>query len=233
MITIGEARFHLRAPDLDDQALRDYATALFVDFDLAAAQLLPLSDYGIHLEVEEGSIKGRGAVFATAAALYLGIGHFGDFVQGVQEISRLAKAVGGRLIEDAPKRLTHRRAALTWKRNDSAKLGEVERLFHEVKAGTMDPSEATRRAADILSEEEEIPKDVLENMATAIERIKLDPKQIGFPWPTHEHVVSPQMERPRKQRPAPDKVAFPSHKLRVEVHKEGKNGQTIVRVIHL
>jgi hypothetical protein len=235
LITIGEARFYLDAPDLDDQALRDYATALFVDFDSAAAELLPLSDYGIHLDVEEGSIKGKGAIFATATALYLGIGHFGDFVQGVQEISRISKAVVGRLIEVAPRKLNHQRSGLTWKRSDSAKLGQLERLFYDVKLGTLDPSEATQRAVDILSEEDEIPENILGEIATSIGRIQLDPKQIDLPWPAEGdlEMVSSRPERPRQRKPTPDKIALPSHRLRVEVYREGKHGKTIVRVIHL
>jgi hypothetical protein len=235
LITIGEARFHLDAPDLDDQALRDYATALFVDFDVAVADLLQLSDYGIHLDIEEGSIKGYGKVFATAATLYFSIGHFGDFVQGVQEISRLMKAAVGVLLEEAPKKLGQERFELTWKRSDTGKLGRVERLFYEVKAGTLEPAVATRRVLEILGEEDEVPENVAAEIATSIEKIKLDPKQIDLPWSTEEGVemAVSQPERPRQRKPTADKVALTSHKLRIEVHKDGKHGRTIVRVIHL
>ena len=152
MVHIGETYFHIDVSNLDDEALKSYATSLFHDFDDSAMELLPFQDYEIHLDVEEGSIKGRGTIFAAVGVLYLGVGNFGSFVQGVREISALVKTVGENLIDSAPKKLNLPPEKVTWRRNDSAKLGQLERLFENVRSGVLKPHEATEQAIALLGE---------------------------------------------------------------------------------
>ena len=93
MIEISNAKFHIKCEHLRDGELELYANKLFEEFDIAASKLIPLADYGIHLDIESGSIKGRGKILATATVLYIGIANFGSFVQGIREISSIGKSV--------------------------------------------------------------------------------------------------------------------------------------------
>jgi hypothetical protein len=231
VIPIGEAFFRLDAPDIDDEALQRYAAVLFKGFD-ASASNLPLSDYGLALDIEEGSIRGKGVVLTTAAALYFGIGAFGDFVQGVREIGQLTKPVVDQLISDAPKKLG-RPNALTWKRSDTAALARLERLFAAVKSGALEPAEATRRAIALLSEVDALPESMVKDMATSIECIVLDPKQFDLLPPLQEESSAEllNLHGPDKRRPRPGKHVLPSRKLRVELRKTGRKGETILRVV--
>jgi hypothetical protein len=61
MIKLGTAAFNLQVAGLSTEELKEYSSRLF---DLWEAQveieLSILSDYSLRLEVEEGSLKGRG-----------------------------------------------------------------------------------------------------------------------------------------------------------------------------
>src|SRR5687767_14650299 len=98
MITLARGYFNLSAPYLSEAELESYAETLFEIFDRAASLTLPLPDYGLALAVEEGSLKGKGRILATGAALYFGIGQFGSFVQGLREIRAIGGRVTGRLL---------------------------------------------------------------------------------------------------------------------------------------
>ncbi len=233
MIEISRAQFHLDAPSVSGAKLKRYAKDLFDEFDRVASERLPLEDYAIHLDIEEGSIKGKGTILATVAALYFGIGHFGGFVQGLREISGLAKGIGDSLINIAPKKLHVPENALRSKYRDSGTISQLERLFEAVRRGEIDPAEATKRAIELMNEaDSELPKKFVDDLGAAINDIKKYPEQIELPLP----IVSPAIEIPsprrnRRKGQGTQAVITPSTKLRVEVWRERKNGKTLVRII--
>jgi hypothetical protein len=218
LITISQAYFQFTAPELADDVLESYARTLFQVFDDSAEHLLPLPDYDLHLDVEEGSIKGKGTVWVTTAALVFGIGHFGSFVQGLREIHGLAKAVGDRLIQSAPQHLPTPAAHLTWSRSDSATVGRLLTLFREVGKGNLDPDSATQKAIELLQNGEPLSPQLLQDLKTAIRDVKQH-KQLVLPF--EEDFLPPETavppSKPKQRFLAGKRVALPpDRKVRIE-----------------
>lgn len=234
MIAIGEAHFHIDVSHLDDDALERYASVLFDGFD-ESAEVLPLSDFGIFLEVEEGSIKGKGRIVAAATVLYFGIGQFGDFVQGVKEIASLSRSVMSNLVSDAPKKLGIPNS-IVWKRSDAAKLGRLQGLFAAVQSGALDANEATEKAIELLSEEDVLPAGMENDIAKSVQRIVLNPRQVDWVLPPEEAAVeqlSDTTRVPRERRTPRSKAMAPSRKLRVEVYKPGKGAARSLKIVEI
>jgi hypothetical protein len=236
LIPIAQAYFQFSVPLFTEQVLEEYAKTLFQALDETADRLLPLPDYGLHLDIEEGSIKGKALVLATVVALYHGIGTFGSFVQGLREINALARTVGDELIHDAIRRSPVQSPPLTWSRRDSATLGRLLNLFREVERGERDPQSATQEALDLFGDQEEVPAEFARDLEAAIRTIRQDPKQLDLPF---SEILTPaeipgEPSEP-KQRPAGgSKVALtPRRRVRVEVWRDGKDGEVLVRVVPL
>ena len=72
MIPVVSADFLLDSPWLGRRALEVYARSLFEDLDRFALERLPFEDYSFHLEVEEGSLKGKARYLAPAKYFFAG-----------------------------------------------------------------------------------------------------------------------------------------------------------------
>ncbi|SBT12563.1 hypothetical protein [Vibrio celticus] len=83
MANIGTVDFYLGVPSLPREEFEIYSTQLFDEWEAYIGEHLQLSDFSLVLEVEEGSIKAKGKIFATIGVLYFGIGQYGSFVSGL------------------------------------------------------------------------------------------------------------------------------------------------------
>lgn len=236
MISIGEGHFHLESAPLNEKALRAHARHLFKDFDRAASDYLPLEDYGLHLEVEQGSIKGKTIVLASLGALYVGVGQFGSFIQGLREIGSLAKTVNEEVLRQAPSEFNLPQNGTRWRRSDSATLGQLRKLFDSVARGELAPADATRRALELLEDGGTIPDDFARDLEKAVGEIKLNPQQLDL-WRGEipDLLVSRPLPERRPGLPRSKELAMASsrNRLRIEVHREHKDGKTVVRLIAL
>jgi hypothetical protein len=86
---------------MDKRRLRAYADHLFAEADARAA-LLSFEDYGLELELEQGSLKGRNLLVVSALALAEVVAHYGSIRQGMREIAADAKAITDYVAERAP-----------------------------------------------------------------------------------------------------------------------------------
>ena len=83
MIDIGTTHFRIAVPSVARPDFKRYSTELFDKWERHVSEILSLPDYSIELDVEEGSVKGRGAIAVMLGALYVGIGNYGDFISGL------------------------------------------------------------------------------------------------------------------------------------------------------
>lgn len=239
MLLIGETHCYIDTDYLSASRLKGYAEALFDDFDNSVSRTLILRDYELHLEVEEGSIRAKTGIWAALGVLYVGIGNYGDFFQGVREISSQVKAVGDSFLNSAPEKLGVTPNKVTWKRRDSARLGKLERLFESVARGEVNPAQATKQAIELLEDDHEsFPSEIATEVEKSINAIKRYPEQLLLSLPDASNADASPMAyqddtRRNDKRPksTPDKSILPSNKLRIEVWREGRDGKRNIRVI--
>jgi hypothetical protein len=84
MIDLGATDFYIGVPSMPQHELETYSTRLFDEWEKYMEKALALPDHSLALEVDEGSVKGRGKIAAGLIALYLGIGQYSDFVSGLR-----------------------------------------------------------------------------------------------------------------------------------------------------
>ena len=135
MIDIGSANFLIKVPSLPEDEFERYSTKLFDEWDRVVEQALDLPDYSLSLEIEEGSIKGRGKIAVALGALgvlYAGIGNYGDFISGLEAIRRQASYANDALFESAKYSINCGDLSGTMKKNGGA-LSRLHRLFDNVQ----------------------------------------------------------------------------------------------------
>ena len=74
MLDLGSTAFVIETTALPRRRLERYSTQLFDKWDHYISSIVAVPDYSIALEIEEGSIKGKGKIAVALGALYLGIG---------------------------------------------------------------------------------------------------------------------------------------------------------------
>ena len=104
MLEVGYTRFTLAVPALSPTELERYSVELFDEWEAVVSNTLVFSDYSLLLEVEEGSLEGKGKIAVAVGVFYAGvvaIGTYGDFVGGLETIHQQVTQVGNVLFEKA------------------------------------------------------------------------------------------------------------------------------------
>lgn len=101
MLDLGSTDFNLSITSVDAQQLEILSNSLFDEWGAYVDQALVLSDYSLFLQVEEGSIIGRGQIMAGAKALALGLTAYGGLMSGVDIVSNQLKSTNRFLAEQA------------------------------------------------------------------------------------------------------------------------------------
>jgi hypothetical protein len=101
MLDLGSTEFVLAIPSVSEQELRRLSSSLFDSWEAFVGSSVSVPDYSLFLQVEEGSVKGRATIGALLAAVYIGVGNYGDFISGVKTISEQVSATGDYLSEQA------------------------------------------------------------------------------------------------------------------------------------
>ena len=224
MLDLGTTEFYLAVPSVSASELELLSTRVFDEWDKYIDLTLSLPDYSLFLEVEEGSISGRGIVGAGIVAVYMGLGNYGDFVQGVRTVSeQLASAreylsERARVVFECP--LSDARSS-----SRSGTLGALRRLFSRVQSGETTAEEAMVRAEAMLGEESAEAPGFLRDLENALRKCPRHPVQMGL---LPDEGESAQFEQPsdsrRPERAPRQKVALapPTH-FRIEVWRESKS----------
>ena len=221
MIDIVRASFIFDTPAPPEDDLIAYARRIFDKMDAAAEELLSFDDYSLYLSVEEGSVKGLGKVAVCAYALYQGIAQYGGFIQGVETIKRQGSAVARAVVSAASDDEMVQHAPKGRTRIDAGAASQLEGLFVKVRDREIGPKEATRRALEVLDPTgAELPPDAQNNIATALESLRLKPEQLPLDLGIEEKFVPPSGPEPRRKKPMPAE-----QHLFVVIEREEKRSQ--------
>ncbi|HDY7622145.1 TPA: hypothetical protein RQJ82_004463 [Vibrio vulnificus] len=237
MANIGTVDFYIGVPSLPREDFESYSTQLFDEWESYIGQNLELSDYSLVLEVEEGSIKAKGKILATASVLYFGIAQYGSFISGLQTINNQVKAIGDYLGERAssPFDLSRVKPKLR-KRGES--LARLENLFVKVQRGELTVEMAMQETEAIFGAELEEAPEFYNDLKESLERTPVVPEQMELKLidANGEELTYPQKQpkQPKQPRnPQPRTPAPPVDQFRVEVWRETKNSKRNVKVTTL
>ncbi len=177
MIDIGSTNFYFSLPNVSEEELEKYSENLFDSWASTIDDTLAIEDFSISLEIEEGSVKGKGRILATAAAIYIAVGQWGSFCSGVQIIKSQIMAVSDFLIKEAEVKI-NQPVGLKRLRRSSGALGKIDVLFKKVQRGDITPEEAMLRTEMILSSEDGIPPKLMKEIEDSFIGIPVFHKQI-------------------------------------------------------
>lgn len=139
MIELGVTDFYLDVASLPREEFERHGTDLFDSWDRFLAMELRLPDFGVRLELEEGSIRGRGRIVAAAAMVWAGVISYGGFVEGVQAINATIRTSGRVLVDSAAEAFPIPELLKRFRRAPGFP-GRLERPFAGVKSGELTPA---------------------------------------------------------------------------------------------
>jgi hypothetical protein len=231
MVDLGSISFRLDVPSIPKSELEEYATRLFDVWEEQARDVVRISDFSVSLQIEEGSIKGMAMISGGLYAVYMGIGHYGSFISGLQTINGQVSYVNTRLTEIARSSHGGDSAPMTVQKRQGT-LGRLERLFDKVQRGDLTVSEAMKKAEELLGDEAlEVP-DFMKELERSLVAAPAIPEQLALPMDeveeTKDAPVEPQPSREKRERSLP--IYPPPLHLRVEVWRESKSGKRNIKV---
>ncbi|CAM3215640.1 hypothetical protein [Vibrio diazotrophicus] len=235
MANIGTIDFYIGVPSLPREDFEKYSTQLFDEWEAYVDQNLELSDYSLVLEVEEGSIKAKGKILATASVLYFGIAQYGSFISGLQTINNQVKAVGDYLGERAssPFDLSRVQPKLR-KRGES--LARLENLFVKVQRGELTVEMAMQETEAIFGAELKEAPEFYNDLKESLEKTQVFPQQMELKLVdvNGEELAIPHLPPKQPRKPQQPRNPAPAvDQFRVEVWRETKNSKRNVKVTSL
>lgn len=224
MLNLVSADFNFSIASVDASQLEVLSNSLFDEWGSYVDQALTLPDYSLFLQVEEGSIIGRGQIMAGAKALVIGLTAYGGLMSGIDIVNKQLKSTNRFLAEQAQAVFACPDSRATVIKRGGAPAS-LQRLFSRVQKGELTPDEATILAQSILGEDESEIPGFFEVMSKAFHECPNLPKQEQLPF--DDIVEETQIELIKKvpktpKRRPPD---IPSLHYRVEVWRESKGNR--------
>jgi hypothetical protein len=230
MIDIGSTNFLIKVPSLPEDEFERYSTKLFDEWDMVVEQTLVLPDYSLSLEVEEGSIKGRGKIAAALGVLYFGIGNYGDFISGLETIRGQVSYASNALFERAKSSIDCSNLSGTMKKNGGA-LSQLHRLFDKVQRGILTAEEAMTEAKTMFGEEADEVPEFIRELKRQFENARRFPKQLSLideEWEgCVEKPIGYKKKTPRTPQPKPAPIP---HYYRIEIWRESKKDKKCIKI---
>jgi len=234
MLSIGTTDFYIKAASMPPADFEAYSSRLFDEWEARVSQELPLEDYALLLEVEEGSVRGSGKIKATAKAVFYAICGYGSVVQGLQYLRDHASAAGDHLSAFAHKSASPHAPPPIVKRKSGA-IGQLQRLFVKVQQREISVEDAVGEASIILGEDAEGSPEFLARLDEALRSVQLRPEQISLPLDGVEEGLpledSDESKHPKAPKPTP--IIPPANHVRVEIWRESKRGKKRIRVTNI
>lgn len=234
MIDIGNTEFLIAVRSLAKDDFEIYSSRLFDTWDEYIEKSLKVPDYSISLEIEEGSIKGKGRIAVAVGALYFGIGNYGDFISGLQTIRGQVAYVSNKLVENAASPFEGNNVQTTY-RNSGGVLSHLNRLFQKVQKGELTAEQAMVEAERIIGDEAKTSPDFMQKLNEALERAPKYPKQESL-FEEAENELNGGNDEKNKKRPSrtpTPKPDIPTNQFRVEIWRESKRDKKHVKVSKL
>lgn len=233
MIDIGNTEFLIAVRSLAKDDFEIYSSRLFDTWDESIEKSLRVPDYSISLEIEEGSIKGKGKIAIAIGALYLGIGHYGSFISGLQTIRGQVSYVNNKLVENAVSPFGEN--VQTTYRNSGCALSHLQKLFQKVQKGELTADQAMIEAERILGDEANSSPEFMQKLNEALKSAPMYPKQESL-FEMAENEFNGDNDESNKKKPSrtpTPKPDIPINQFRVEIWRESKRDKKNVRVSKL
>lgn len=229
MIEIGRIDFLINVPSLPPDEFELYSSNLFDEWEKCVERILILPDYSISLEIEEGSIKGGGKIAVTLAALYFGIGNYGDFISGLQTIGNQVSYVSNELFVNArsPFGCSNVNAKV---RKNSSSLMYLHKLFDKVQSGELTADQAIFDVEKHFGEDALSSPEFMRRLKKEFEEAPPHPSQLNLHEGTWEECSPEQSARKKRSRSPRSKPEPPSEHYRIEIWRESKKEKKSVRV---
>jgi hypothetical protein len=230
MIDVVTTSFYIKSPFFERDAFEHYSSELFDKWDEQVGTYLNLPDYALTLVLEEGSIKGKGKIAAALAALYIGIGEYGDFVSGLRTMHEQASYVSSALFDEAKQRFSCTNERGNSKRTDG-EIVYLRRLFERVQSGMITPDEAVVEIQIRWGDEARKSPDFMRTLASSLEAAPRHPEQLTLSddsWP--DCLLSDESERnPKPQVPRAPEFPIPQH-YRIEISRPSRSEKKRVKL---
>lgn len=236
MIDLSITEFHIDVPALPKKDFQEYTTNLFDIWDRHVERVLNINDYSVELYVEEGSIKGMGKVGAALGLIYAGICGYGSFVQGLEIIHGQVRSVSDYLGAHASSGFKAEGHPTKIRKHGGA-ISQLQRLFIKVQRQEISVDQAMIEAERLLGEEARSNPDFINRLRSELSIAPKLPEQLDFSdsdegkdiFIPFEGSTLPRPTRGPRPKPSPP----PSQQFRIEVRRNSKNGQRLIKVIDL
>jgi len=230
MIDIGTNSFFIKVPNLPPQEFEHYSSELFDNWERSLEKTLMLSDYSISLEIEEGSIKGKGKIAAALTVVYIGIGTYGDFISGLETIHNQVSYATNTLFNSATEPFGGSSASSKTSNRGGA-ISRLRKLFYKVQIGELAVDEAMEHAKILFGEEGKETPEFMRELHQQLKNAPKHPQQQSFDGEEWEQLPiddsSPIPQKPRRKSPF-----VPQH-YRVLVWRESKQKKKQIKVTKL
>lgn len=236
MIDLAITEFHIDVPALPKKEFQEYTTNLFDIWDSYVEKSLNINDYSVELYVEEGSIKGMGKVGAALGVIYAGICGYGSFIQGLDIIHGQVKSVSDYLAAHASSGFKAEGHPTKIRKHGGA-LSQLQRLFIRVQRQEISVEQAMIEADRLLGEEARSNPDFINQLRSELSSAPKFPEQLDFSdLEEGEGIFLPfegnTLPRPTRS-PRPKPIPPPSQQFRIEVRRNSKNGERLIKIIEL
>lgn len=235
MIDIGSTNFLINVPSLPRDEFEQYSTSLFDEWDKVVEKNLVFPDYSISLEVEEGSIKGRGGIAVALGALYFGIGSYGDFISGLKTIGEQVSYVNTILFDSARAPFGCSSANAKVRRSGGA-IARLHGLFDRVQRGLLTTDEAVLEAISLFGKDGNDTPGFIQELRQQLDSAPRHPVQLSLAndeWEKCDDDSSLDTKSPtRTPKPKPPEIPISQH-FRIEIWRESKKDKKRVKVTEL
>ncbi len=230
MLDVVTTSFFIKSPTFDKGAFEHHSSELFDEWDAYVASYLQLPEYALTIVLEEGSIKGKGTIAASVAALYFGIGGYGDFVSGLRTIHEQASYVTNVLFDQAKNRFACGNERGNTRRS-GGEIAYLQRLFERVQFGSMTPEQAIHEVRVRWGEEAASSPEFMHNLASSLEAAPRFPEQLPLSdesWPDCLD-LEPLGRDPEPRAPRAPEFPVPQH-YRIEISRPSKGDKKKVKL---
>ena len=227
MLDVITTSFYIKSPDFSKEDFELYSTALFDEWDAYVEATLDLPDYALTLIIEEGSIKGRGRIAATAAVLFAAITGYGSLVESIKTIREHANYVSNALFTQSK-----RNFGCSSSRGNSSKTGGeivfLENLFVKVQSGRMTPEQAMRHI-EVRWQNENPPAQLIKELQSGLQEAPRYPEQMTLPDDDWDVCLDAPEKDPRTPTPRAPDPFVPTH-YRIEISRTSKGDKKKVKI---
>ena len=232
MLDLGSTDFYFVVPCLPRDQLEAFSSKLFDTWEAKVANELPINDYALTLEIEEGSIKGSSNVKASLLAVSLFIANYGSLIQGLQTMSSHVNLAGSYLTTKAQKLLDLKNTDLVVRKR-SGTLGQLQRLFIKVQRREMTAEDAILETEKILGSDVSDAPDFMLRLNQAFREAPMQAEQL-FLSPAgdlSEPIEEEPIKRPRSRSQSSNPAVPEINRFRIEIWRDSKRGKKHIKII--